>query len=253
MSIFNQNNSQNDQDNSADEAYSSIKRSRNSSIIIFIVIIVGYFIYSTVANSTSCGGETTTGRVKLTEAQCNLILTEPLGKWYDKVTEFTPDETPEGMSTFYMSTGVQPIITIIDEGTELTQEELNAKAEEYYKTGLFQSFLGEQHVIEGLADEGHMIVAFQPSNGAAGIYSGTDARTVMDADAVAKFRDILQKNYRNKKPEQVMDKAFNEASGKIMGRTMSSLYLIIILGVACVGYLVYGFIKVKKQQQGRQN
>ncbi len=253
MPTFDQNNSQSDQDKSTDEAYASIKRSRNSTILIFIVIIVGYFIYSTVANSSSCAGETTTGRVKLNEAQCNLVLTEPVGKWYDKVTEYTPEETPEGMSTFYMSTGVQPIITIIDEGTELTQEELNAKAEEYYKTGLFQSFLGEQHVIEGLADEGHMIVAFQPSNGAAGIYSGTAARMVMDADAVAKFRDILQKNYRNKKPGQVMDKAFNEAAGKIMGRTMSSLYLIIILAVACVGYLVYGFIKVKKQQQGKQN
>lgn len=253
MSLFDQNNNQSDQDNSTNEAFASIKRNRNSTIVIFIVIIVGYFIYSTIANSSSCAGETTTGRVKLSEAQCNLILTEPLGKWYDKVTEYTPEETPEGMSTFYMSTGIQPIITIVDGGTELTQEELNAKAEDYYKTGLFQSFLGQQHVIEGLSDEGHMIVAFQPSNGAAGIYNGSDARTVMDADAVAKFRDILQKNYSNRKPGQVFDKAFNEAAGKIMGRTMSTLYLIIILAVACVGYLVYGFIRVKKQQQGRQN
>lgn len=238
MSLFNQNNSNNqdDQDNSVNEAYSSLKRNRTSSILIFVIIIAGYFIYTSIANSTSCAGETTTGRVKLEPTQCHIVQT-----WYDKETEYTQNATLEGMVTFYETTGIQPIVTIADGETELTQEELNAKAEDYYKNNLF----------DGITDEGHTVVAFQPSNGAAGIYSGTDARKVMDADAVPKFMNILQKNYNSKKGTDVLSKTFREAAGTIMGRTKSSLYLIIILGVACVGYLVYGFIRVKKQQGGQ--
>lgn len=232
-----QNNTSATEDGSSNESYSWMKRNRNSSILIFVLVIAAYFIYTTIGSSMSCAGETTTGRVKLESSQCNLV-----SSWYDKETEYTQTATLDGMAVFYETTGIQPIIHVVDEEKELTQDELNARAEEYYKTKLF----------DGISDEGHSVFAFQPSNGITGIYSGTDAVKVMDADAVAKFREILQKNYQKLKGTDILSKTFNQAAGKIMGRSKLSIYFIIILAVACVVYFVVAFMRTSKRSQNGQ-
>ena len=240
MSIFDRNNNtdQNGREN-ADDSFDYIRKNRNSSMIIFIIVIAGFLLYNTFGSSLSCASETTTGRVKLDASKCHLV-----SAWYDKETEYTQTDTLEGMANFYDATGIQPIVTVVEEDRELSPEELNARAEDYYKNDLF----GDVQ-----SDEGHTVVAFQPSNGAAGIYSGTDAMTVMDADAVAKFREILSKNYSRYKGTNVLSKTFTQASKTIMGRSKLSLYVIIILAVACAGYIVYSFIRSGKKTQSGQN
>ena len=242
MSLFDRNtaNDQNNQENTED-SFDYIKRNRNSSLIIFIIVIAGFLLYNSFGSSLSCASETTSGRTKLDSSVYQLVSKD--NKWFDRDTEYTQTAIQDGMVKFYEATGIQPFVIVVDEGTELTVEELNARAEDYYKNSLF----------EAVTDEGHTVFAFQPSNGLVGIYSGTDARMVMDADAVQKFRDILSTNYSKYKGTDILNKTFTQAVSKIMGRSKLSLYVIIILAVACAGYIVYGFIRSGKKTQGGQN
>lgn len=240
MGIFDENRNNSNTETNNEDSYSYMKRNRTSSILVFVVIIAVYFAYTTFGSTDSCGGKTTTGKVKLNSD--NYML---LNDWFEKATEYTDSTVMDAMITFYESSGIQAYVLLVDDTSELSSESMDAKAEDYYKNGLFAK--------KDSSDEGHMVVAFQPATGASGIYVGTEARSVMDEAAVGQFRTIISSCYNKYSGTEILEKSFRQATSKIMGRSMVTIYIIIILAVMCVIYFVWNYTRTAKARQKQQN
>ena len=232
-----------DNSNSNDEMYDTVKRNRTSSIVVFAIVIVVYLLYSTYGQ-TLFGGETTTGRVRLDSSMCNLVYPEGTTCFYEKETDYTTTDVNDEMISFYENTGVQPFLLIVDDEEKLTSDELNAKAEDYYKNTLFNAD-------ETKYDEGHMVIAFQIQGDsyAVGYYVGTDAQTVIDADALGTFGSALSECFNKYVGDKIFTNTFKNASSSIMGRAKGTTVIIIVLVAICVLYFAYNIYRTNKQRQ----
>ena len=233
----NYNNSSNTESN--DDIYDATKRNRTSSIVVFVIIILAYLIYTTVGGSANCSGETTTGRVKLDGAKCNL-----LNRWYEEEGEYTDSTVRDEMITFYESTGVEPFLLIVDDSEKHTVDELAEIAEEYYKDELFSADTSQY-------DEGHFVIAFQPQGDsyAVGYYLGSDARTVLDDAALGTFGTSLSDSFNKYTGTEIFSTTFKASASAIMGKSKASIYIIIALVVICVLYFAYNMYRTNKQRQ----
>lgn len=232
---YRQRNSSGSSSDSNEDAYSYMKQNRTSSILVFVIIIAAYFVYTMVGNNASCAGETTTGRVKLINDNYQL-----LNEWFTAESDYTDTAVVDAMINFYESTGIQPYVLLVSETDSKTVEELDAIAEDYYRNELF----GDIPV-----DEEHMVVAFQGSTGNAGIYAGTAAQSVMDEAAIGEFRTILSACYNKYEGTKILQQTFKQATSKIMGRSKLAIYIIIALAIICVLYFIYNYTKVSKRRQ----
>ena len=90
----------------------------------------------------------------------------------------------EGMRQFYMDTGVQPYLYILPNGTTTSTSELSSLAEQLYDE-LFQ-------------DEAHFLLVFCDSGYGGyncGYTVGSQAKTIMDSEALDIFADYLDRYY----------------------------------------------------------
>lgn len=239
--------SDNSNDNTKDYI-ADAKRSRNSSYLIFIVIIAVYVGYTFLSQSQFCAGDTsTTGRVKLLDGLCGVTeFVFPSGG----ASEYTHGtDYQEEMVNFYQSSGVQPVLVDLTGQPKMSHDELQAYANDFYDnpdTGLFSNAeVNDRH------DEGHFLIVFQADGTSydAAYRVGTNAVQVIDADAMTIFQNVLNDAFAKNAPKKLFKNVFKEANSKIMGTSRSTTYVIVALAVILVGYMAFNFFKVNKGQK----
>jgi hypothetical protein len=147
-----------------------------------------------------------------------------------------------GMRSFYNQTGVQPYLYILPNGQSTSTSELSALAEELYD----QLF----------TDEGHFLLVFcDDGNGSynCGYVVGTQAKTVMDGEAIQILADYLDRYYYDYSlsEEEIFSKAFASTAERIMTVEKSPVPWIVggVVVVVVAGVVVY---VVKKRNERKQ-
>ena len=223
-----------------------MRRNRKSSVVILIIIIVAYVIYAFgFQNNPDCQG-TTTGRTPLSTDKCN--LTEFIQGTGSEYTEDDKSSTlANQMADFYSASGVQPVVYDKTGDASMSQAELQAFADEYYESALFET-TGVKY------DEGHMLIVFQAEGDTLKVayHVGTDAQTVMDEEAMDTFNSNLESNFKNtsKKGIDKLVATFKDSSSSIMGRSVASTYLII--GAVAVLVIYGGFATWRNLQKSKK-
>ena len=149
-----------------------------------------------------------------------------------------------GMKAFYRETGVQPYLYLLPNGTTTSTTELTSYAEELYP----QLF----------TDEGHFLLVFCDDDRGSyncGYVVGSQAKTVMDDEAVAILADYLDRYYNDYSisEEEIFSKAFEDTGERIMTVTKSPLPTVAVcIAVVVVAALVFVTLKKHREQRERE-
>lgn len=153
-----------------------------------------------------------------------------------------------GMKEFYKQTGVQPYLYLAAEvngSLSPTPQEMGEYAERLYE--------------ELFTDEAHLLLVFQegPSgNYTAGYAVGSQAKTVMDDEAVGVLRDYLDRYYYDTdglSDEEYFGKVFEETARRIMTVTKSPWPMVVgIFGVLLIGAGAYFWWQKAKEKKAQE-
>jgi len=154
-----------------------------------------------------------------------------------------PRQLESGMKKFYEQTGVQPYLYILRDDAAATVSELQKKAEELYPK-LF-------------SDEGHFLLVFCDNGQGSyncGYTVGTQAKTVMDSEAIGILADYLDRYYSsNMGEEEFFSTTFEKTGERIMTVTKSPVPVIVIcVSVVAVVALLYFWRKKAREQRERE-
>lgn len=161
------------------------------------------------------------------------------GGWFSNRSELE-----SGMKAFYRETGVQPYLYLLPNGTTTSTTELTSYAEELYP----QLF----------SDEGHFLLVFCDDDYGSyncGYVVGSQAKTVMDDEAVAILADYLDRYYNDYSisEEEIFSKTFEDTGERIMTVTKSPLPVIVIcFAVVAVAVMVFITLKKHREQKERE-
>ena len=250
MGFFGGGNSSSDNDgNDTNNIISESRRNSRSTLLIFVVIIAAYLAYSAIGQNGACAGQpTTTGRVRLAENLCSLTeFVFPQGG----ASEYSEDTMiQEEMVNFYNSSGVQPVLYDLTGQAEMSQEELQKAADDFYENKLFSNA-----EVNSVHDEGHFVVAFQAAGDSYKVayHVGTNAATVIDEPALEIFSNVLADKFAKNNGPDIFKNTFKDANSQIMGRSRTSIYLIIIVVAIAVVYFVFNYMRIKKNNTQNNN
>jgi len=155
-----------------------------------------------------------------------------------------PDKLISGMQQFYRETGVQPYLYILPNGTTSSFTELAQRADELYDQ-LFD-------------DNAHFLLVFCDDNNGSyncGYAVGSQAKTIMDSEALSIFADYLDRYYQDFSldEEEIFSKAFADTGTRIMTVEKSPLVPIVIsIVVVIVSVLAFFTIKKLREQRARE-
>ncbi len=211
-----------------------------TSLVIFMVVAVLLFFFASFGGIFFSGGSyghddiqaSTYAREKLPAD-----AVEETGYYTDEGGWFSnPNALTSGMKNFYQATGVQPYLYLLPNGEITSSDQLTSLSEELYPQ-LFQ-------------DEGHFLLVFcDDGNGSynCGYTVGSQAKTVMDTEAIAILADYLDRYYNDYSisEEEVFSLTFEKTAERIMTVQTSPLPVIMIC-VAVVAVAVVIFLVVKK-------
>lgn len=152
----------------------------------------------------------------------------------------------DGLRSFYRATGVQPYVYILPNGSSTSTSELRGIAEERYD----QLF----------SDEGHFLLVFCDDGEGSfncGYTMGSDARAVMDADAVDLLADNLDRYYNDRSisEEEIFSKAFSDTADEIMKKPHDSGDTVvgaIVVIVPLAAYIVYWLVRRRREDRELQ-
>ena len=212
------------------------------AIILFVLLLIVLFAFSMFGGcSTVSITPSTVERQPL--AAGNVVetpyFTDDDGAWI-----YNPSQLEAGMRQFFSDTGVQPYLYILPNGTSRSPSELAKMASDLYDE-LFQ-------------DEGHFLVVFCDDNYGSynvGYQIGSQAKTVMDNEAIQIFNDYLDRYYfdYNLSEEQIFSRTFESTGEAIMFITPSPVVPIsIAIAVVTVVVLVIFFIIYRRNQKERE-
>ena len=222
----------------------------SSIIFAIIVLILVLSVLSFFANLSSPFGGT--GQVTQSTVQREALpanaanthvpfFTDHLG-WIGNRTML---ET--GMRNFHNNTGVRPHLYIVGEieGTNTpTDAQLLRFAEERYNA-LFD-------------DHAHVLLVFfenEMHQFGMSAWAGSQARTVMDQEAIDILMDFTELHYLNDsiQLEAAFSRAFDQASTRIMNVTRSPWFnVMIVFGVLLILFLLYTWWKRKQEQKNKE-
>lgn len=218
------------------------------TVLIFMFII--FTLLNSVGNFMGGDGGGATNITASTEER------EPLPSGAVTETDYYTDEPNwignhtqmvDGLRYFYNETGVQPHVYITDNingSTNPSMDEIEAYANDLYDT-LFE-------------DEAHLLlVFFEPSPNDYMTYyvTGSQARSVIDAEAGDILLDYLDRNYANRSftDEEYFSESFREAADRIMEVTTSPwIPVLIIFGVLAGLFLLFKWWSKKQANKERE-
>lgn len=157
----------------------------------------------------------------------------------------TPRALEDGLSRFHDQTGVWPYVYILPNGTAASTEQLAQYADELYG----ELFDDEAHFLLVFCDDGH-------GSFNAGYAVGSQAKTVMDSEAVAVLADYLDRYYNDQSlsEEQIFSKAFADTGTRIMTVTKSPLVpLAVCAAVVIVAIVIALIVKRRRDQRERES
>lgn len=215
-------------------------------LIGIVVVIACLLLFMVMAPGRSCsmfsGGDVTASthtREPLPASAVNetAYYTDESGDWIR-----SPSTLEQGLRAFQEKTGVQPYIYILPNGTTTSTSELTKRAEELYDT-LF-------------TDEGHFLLVFCDDGDGSfncGYTAGSQAKSVMDSEAVSVLADYLDRYYQDLSlsEEEIFSKAFASTADRIMSVTTSPIVYVAIAGAVVVVAVVV-VVVVRRRAEARR-
>lgn len=217
-----------------------------TAVITICAVILLFAVMAFVVSGGSSDSDVTASTVKREALPAGAVdetayYTDELG-WIDNNTKLEA-----GMKNFYKETGVQPYLYItgsINGSHDPTQAELEAFANEQYDA-LF-------------TDEAHLLLVFfeyYPSEYHTWCITGTQAKTVVDSEAVNILLDYVDRYYYSDlADEEMFSKAFDEAGERIMTVTKSPWITVwIVIGVLAIVAVAFIWWRSYKKQRNRED
>lgn len=213
-------------------------------IIIFMVVITLVIpnLFGSLGNSNSSHSITpsTVERVALPKGQVNetAYFTDDAG-WVESQSVLN-----NGLKYFYDKTGVQPhvyITTEVDGSNYATMSQVEEYANEMYD--------------ELFTDEAHLLLMFYegtPNNYISYYVTGTQAKTVVDAEAGDILLDYIDRYYYDMSlnTSEFFSKSFTDAADRIMEVTKSPwITVFMVIGGAIIVGILFLWWRKRKQQE----
>ena len=214
-----------------------------ATVIVILVILAILFAY--VGHASGIGGGSS--------IQSSTYEREPLPASAVTETAYYTDEggwfsnraqLESGMRQFYEATGVQPYLYLLANGSVTSVSQLTDMAEELYP----QLFTDEGHFLLVFCDDGY-------GSYNCGYAVGSQAKTVMDDEAIAILADYLDRYYNDYSisEEEIFSKTFADTGERIMTVTKSPLPVIAVCAaVVIVAVLVFITLKKRREQRERE-
>ena len=212
-----------------------------ATVVVLVIILMVLFSYIFSVGGASAGSSiqrSTYEREKLpASAVTETAYYTDEGGWFSNRAQLE-----SGMRQFYEDTGVQPYLYLLENGSVTSVSELTDMAEELYP----QLFTDEGHFLLVFCDDGY-------GSYNCGYAVGSQAKTVMDDEAIAILADYLDRYYNDYSisEEEIFSKTFAETGERIMTVTKSPLPVIAVC-VAVVVVAVLVFITLKKRREQRE-
>ena len=212
-----------------------------ATVVVLVIILMVLFSYIFSVGGASAGSSiqrSTYEREKLpASAVTETAYYTDEGGWFSNRAQLE-----SGMRQFYEETGVQPYLYLLENGSVTSVSELTDMAEELYP----QLFTDEGHFLLVFCDDGY-------GSYNCGYAVGSQAKTVMDDEAIAILADYLDRYYNDYSisEEEIFSKTFADTGERIMTVTKSPLPVIAVC-VAVVVVAVLVFITLKKRREQRE-
>ena len=218
-------------------------------IAVLVVIILASVLFAGIDSCSSDTGYSDTGTVAASTVEREALpasasvetayYTDEDGDWIHNASKLE-----NGMRYFYKKTGVQPYLYILPNGTTTSTSDLQARAESLYGE-LFE-------------DDAHFLLVFCDDGDGGfncGYAVGSQAKTIMDNEAVGILSDYLDRYYSDLDltEEEIFSNAFSKTADRIMTVTGSTARTttMVIGGVAAVA-LIAGVIVIVVKKKGEQ-
>ena len=205
-------------------------------ILVLVVLLfcgIGFFF------SDGSGGSITASTVAREALPANAVTetgyyTDADGDWIHNESELV-----SGLKQFYRETGVQPYVYILPNGESTSVPDLKSRAEALYP----QLFTDEAHFLLVFCDDGR-------GGYNCGYTVGSQAKTVMDNEAVSILADYLDRYYNDSSvsEEEIFSNAFAKTAKRIMTTTKSPVVPIAVSFAAIVVIALIIFAVQKRRE-----
>ena len=205
-------------------------------LVLFLFGGIGFFLMGTPSSSIA---KSTVAREALPSNAVTETgyYTDADGDWIHDQSELTA-----GLRKFYQETGVQPYVYILPNGESTSVSDLKSRAEALYP----QLF----------SDEGHFLLVFCDDGRGGyncGYTVGSQAKTVMDDEAVNILADYLDRYYNDSSvsEEEIFSNAFAKTADRIMTVTQSPVVpvAVCIAAVIVIALLVFSLQKRREAKE----
>lgn len=204
-----------------------------------MVLLMVFYLISNLSSCSSEVSRSTVEREKLPPSAVKetAYYTDADGSWI-----YSPSTLESGMRAFYQNTGVQPYLYILPNGATTSTQDLSRQAEKLYD----QLFTDEGHFLLVFCDDGY-------GSFHCGYTVGSQAKTVMDDEAVGILADYLDRYYSDYSlsEEEIFSKTFSSTATRIMTVTQSPVVPVAIC-IAVIVVVVLIFLGIKEYNKKKQ-
>lgn len=208
-------------------------------IVILLVFALGIFSAALGGSSDSVTKSTVQREALPASAVTETAYYTDEAGWISNKNELTG-----GMKDFYKRTGVQPYLYILKDFNGSTTP----------STTELQQF-AEQEYDKLFTDEGHFLLVFCDTGSGSyncGYAVGSQAKTIMDSEAVSVLADYLDRYYSSDmEDEQFFSTAFQKTGERIMTVTKSQTPTVIIVFVIAAAVVVVVFLLYRWREKAR--
>lgn len=218
-------------------------------LTVILVVVIAALLCSVLAMfmdcSASTGQSSTSSTVERTALPAGSVQETAYytddGDWIGNPTLLN-----NSMRQFYMETGVQPYLYILPNGYTTSVSQLTSMSDELY---------GELFI-----DEAHFLLVFcDDDNGSfnAGYTVGTQAKSVMDSEALKIFQDYLDSNYLNYSLDEseIFANTYTQTADRIMttdADRMAPVFITVAVVAGVIVVVVIIAIVLRKRRIARE-
>ncbi len=209
-------------------------------IVVLLVLALGIVAVALGGSSSDSVTKSTVQREALPASAVNETdyYTDEAG-WISNKNQLT-----SGMKDFYQRTGVQPYLYILNDLDGSTTP----------STTQLQQF-AEQEYDKLFTDEGHFLLVFCDTGSGSyncGYAVGSQAKTIMDSEAVSVLADYLDRYYSsNMEDEEFFSTVFQKTGERIMTVTKSQAPMVIIVIVIAGAVVTVVFLLYRWREKAR--
>lgn len=214
---------------------------------IIVMLIVLSMLFSLLSGAMSCSASSLSTPASTVEREAlpDDAVTSEVGYYTDADGAWIYDAgtLERGLRDFREATGVSPYVYILPNGAETSVSALGQMANQLYD--------------ELFDDEAHFLLVFCDDNHGSfncGYAVGSQAKTVMDDEAIGILADYLDRYYQEADTEEeVFADAFESTGERIMHVTTSPLvYIAVCAAIVAVAALVYLGVKRYRASKERE-